>query len=108
MSIYHLWQVMIPKMDPTLHQDVHLAFALSLVFLSAMNVKESDKPGRALISQLVSLFFLRNSLLSRQNLCSLPKKLRLSPLTAVFQKEFLLLTTKSSLKRPWLLVCLAL
>lgn len=64
MSIYHLWQVMIPKMDPTLHQDVHLAFALSLVFLSAMNVKESDKPGRALISQLVSLFFLICSLVS--------------------------------------------
>ena len=30
MSLYHLWQVMMPSMDPTVHQDIHLAFALTL------------------------------------------------------------------------------
>lgn len=64
MSLYHLWQVMIPSMDPTLHQDIHLAFALTLVFLSAMNVKESQKPGRALLSQIASLIFMIFSLIS--------------------------------------------
>ena len=64
MSLYHLWQVMTPSMDPTLQQDIHLAFALTLVFLSAMNVKESQKPGRALLSQIASLIFMIFSLIS--------------------------------------------
>lgn len=64
MSLYHLWQVMMPSMDPTVHQDIHLAFALTLVFLSAMNVKKSDKPGRVLISQIFSIIFMIFSLVS--------------------------------------------
>lgn len=64
MSLYHLWQVMMPSMDPTVHQDIHLAFALTLVFLSAMNVKKSDKPGRVLISQIFSIIFMVFSLVS--------------------------------------------
>lgn len=64
MSLYHLWQVMIPSMDPTLHQDIHLAFALTLVFLSAMNVKNCEKPKLALASQIASIIFLAFSLIS--------------------------------------------
>lgn len=64
MSIYHLWQVLKPSMDPTLHMDIHLAFALTLVFLSAINVKDTTHPRRALASQLSSLVFLSASLVS--------------------------------------------
>lgn len=44
MSVYHLWQVMMPSIDPTKHMDIHLAFALSLVFLSAMIIKMISIP----------------------------------------------------------------
>ncbi|HWP50155.1 MAG TPA: TRAP transporter permease [Clostridia bacterium] len=64
MSLYHLWQVLLPSMDPTLHMDIHLGFALVLVFLSAMTIKESQNPRRALASQILSLLFLILSLVS--------------------------------------------
>ena len=64
MSVYHLWQVMTPSMDPTLHQDIHLAFALTLVFLSAMNVKECGSSKHVLFSQIASLIFVFLSLAS--------------------------------------------
>lgn len=68
MSVYHLWQVLRPSMDPTKHMDIHLAFALSLVFLSTMMIKEdsseSKNPNRILFRQGLSICFLILSLLS--------------------------------------------
>lgn len=64
MSAYHLWQVMLPSMDPTKHMDIHLAFALSLVFISAMIVKEDRHPGRIRLVQIASILFLIMALVS--------------------------------------------
>lgn len=64
MSLYHLWQVLLPSIDPTLHMDIHLCFALTLVFLSAMVIKDSKNPHMALASQFFSLIFLILSLVS--------------------------------------------
>ena len=57
MSVYHLWQVMMPSIDPTKHMDIHLAFALSLVFLSAMIIKDDKHSGRTCLSQIASICF---------------------------------------------------
>lgn len=64
MSVYHLWQVMIPTMDPTKHMDIHLAFALALVFLSAMTMKDDKNPRRVYLSQIASICFLIMALVS--------------------------------------------
>lgn len=64
MSVYHLWQVMMPSIDPTKHMDIHLAFALSLVFLSAMIIKDDKHSGRTCLSQIASICFLIMALVS--------------------------------------------
>ena len=58
MSVYHLWQVFVPSMDPTLHMDIHLAFALVLVFMSAIIIKEDEKKKTGLFTQITSLILI--------------------------------------------------
>lgn len=64
MSIYHLWQVMMPSVDPTKHMDIHLAFALSLVFLSAMITREEKPSARNGLMQMAGVLFLIMALVS--------------------------------------------